>query len=109
MRLLCKGFGPSRVRLYLPAFCPGHGTDDDPVYALKVHSSRIVKEGLKGNVIMTSPDISSEGIDPPENFDVVTLIDDEPVDDTEYAWEHVDSKALAEERERKAALGIHMG
>ena len=40
---------------------------------------------------------------------VATLIDDEPVDDTEYAWEHVDSKALAEERERKAALGIHMG
>ena len=40
---------------------------------------------------------------------VATLIDDEPVDDTEYAREHVDSKALAEERERKAALGIHMG
>ena len=40
---------------------------------------------------------------------VATLIDDEPVDDTEYAREHVDSKALAEERERKEALGIHMG
>ena len=40
---------------------------------------------------------------------VVSLIDDEPVDDTEYAREHVDSKALAEERERKEALGIHMG
>ena len=37
------------------------------------------------------------------------MIDDEPADDTEYAREHVDSKALAEERERKEALGIHMG
>ena len=40
---------------------------------------------------------------------VATLIDDEPADDTEYAREHIDSKALAEERERKEALGIHMG
>ena len=40
---------------------------------------------------------------------VAALIDDKPADDTEYAREHVDSKALAEERERKEALGIHMG
>ena len=40
---------------------------------------------------------------------MATLIDDEPADDNEYAREHVDSKALAEERERKEALGIHMG
>ena len=40
---------------------------------------------------------------------VATLIEDEPADDTEYAREHVDRKALAEERERKEALGIHMG
>lgn len=40
---------------------------------------------------------------------VASIIEDEPVDDTEYAQEHVDSKALAEERERKEALGIHMG
>jgi len=40
---------------------------------------------------------------------VATLIEDEPADDTEYAREHVDSKALAKERERKEALGIHMG
>ena len=40
---------------------------------------------------------------------MATLIDDEPADDTEYAREHVDSKVLAEERERKEALGIHMG
>lgn len=40
---------------------------------------------------------------------ISTLIDDEPADDTEYAREHVDSKALAEERERKEAHGIHMG
>ena len=40
---------------------------------------------------------------------VATLIEDEPDDDTEYAREHVDSKALAEERERKEAHGIHMG
>lgn len=39
---------------------------------------------------------------------MATLIEDEPADDTEYAREHVDSKALAEERERKEALGIHM-
>ncbi|WP_303834540.1 hypothetical protein [Ruminococcus flavefaciens] len=40
---------------------------------------------------------------------VATLIEDEPAEDNEYAREHVDSKALAEERERKEALGIHMG
>lgn len=41
---------------------------------------------------------------------VASMIEDEPVDDdTEYAREHVDSKALAEERERKEAHGIHMG
>ena len=40
---------------------------------------------------------------------VASLIEDEPAGDTEYAREHVDSKALAEERERKEALGIHMG
>lgn len=39
---------------------------------------------------------------------MASIIEDEPVDDTEYAREHVDSKALAEERERKEALGIHM-
>jgi len=40
---------------------------------------------------------------------VASLIEDESADDTEYAREHVDSRALAEERERKATLGIHMG
>ena len=37
------------------------------------------------------------------------MIEDEPAEDNEYAWEYKDSKALAEERERKEALGIHMG
>ena len=37
------------------------------------------------------------------------MIEDEPTDDTEYAREYTDSKALAEERERKEAHGIHMG
>ena len=40
---------------------------------------------------------------------LASMIEDEPADDTEYAREHVDSKALAEERERKEAHGIHMG
>ena len=40
---------------------------------------------------------------------VAAIIEDEPAEDTEYAQEHVDSKALAKERERKEALGIHMG
>ena len=40
---------------------------------------------------------------------VASMIDDEPADDTEYAREHTDNKALAEERERKEAHGIHMG
>ena len=40
---------------------------------------------------------------------VASLIEDEPTDDTEYAREHTDSKALAEEREWKEAHGIHMG
>ena len=40
---------------------------------------------------------------------VASMIDDESADDTEYAREHVDRKALAEERERKEAHGIHMG
>ena len=40
---------------------------------------------------------------------MASLIKDEPADDTEYAREQVDSKALAEERERKETLGIHIG
>ena len=40
---------------------------------------------------------------------MASMIDDEPAEDTEYAREHIDSNALAEERERKEALGIHMG
>ena len=40
---------------------------------------------------------------------MASMIDDEPAEDTEYAQEHVDSKTLAEERERKEAHGIHMG
>ncbi len=42
---------------------------------------------------------------------MASIIEDEPepTDDTEYAREHVDRKALAEERERKEAHGIHMG
>ncbi|MBR6068996.1 MAG: relaxase/mobilization nuclease domain-containing protein [Ruminococcus sp.] len=40
---------------------------------------------------------------------VASIIEDEPADDTEYAREHIDSKALAEEREWKEAHGIHMG
>ena len=40
---------------------------------------------------------------------VATLIEDEPAEDNECAREHIDSKALAEERERKEAHGIHMG
>ncbi|MBQ8181807.1 MAG: relaxase/mobilization nuclease domain-containing protein [Ruminococcus sp.] len=40
---------------------------------------------------------------------VASLIEDEPAEDTEYAREHTDSKALAEERERKETHGIHMG
>ena len=40
---------------------------------------------------------------------MASMIEDEPTDDTEYAREHTDSKALAEERERKEAHGIHMG
>ena len=40
---------------------------------------------------------------------MASLIEDEPANDTEYAREHVDSKAFAEKRERKEALGIHMG
>ncbi len=40
---------------------------------------------------------------------MASIIEDEPADDTEYAREHTVSKALAEERERKEAHGIHMG
>lgn len=40
---------------------------------------------------------------------MASIIEDEPAEDTEYAREHVDHKALAEERERKEAHGIHMG
>ena len=40
---------------------------------------------------------------------VASIIEDEPAEDNEYAREYTDSKALAEERERKEALGIHMG
>ena len=40
---------------------------------------------------------------------VASIIEDEPAEDNEYAREYTDSKALAEERERKEAHGIHMG
>ena len=40
---------------------------------------------------------------------MASIIEDEPSEDAEYAREHVDRKALAEEQERKEALGIHMG
>lgn len=40
---------------------------------------------------------------------MAAIIEDEPADDTEYAREYTDSKALAEEREWKEAHGIHMG
>ena len=40
---------------------------------------------------------------------MASIIEDEPADDTEYAREHIDRKALAEEREQKEAHGIHMG
>lgn len=38
---------------------------------------------------------------------MATIIEDEPVDDEDIN-RHTDSKSLAEERERKAALGVHM-
>ena len=39
------------------------------------------------------------------------MIEDEPepTDDTEYAREHTDSKALAKELRKKEELGMHMG
>ncbi|WP_296775270.1 hypothetical protein [Ruminococcus sp.] len=40
---------------------------------------------------------------------VASIIEDEPADDTEYAREHVDSKALAKELRKKEELGMHMG
>ena len=40
---------------------------------------------------------------------VASIIEDEPVDDTEYAREHVDRKALAKELRKKEELGMHMG
>ena len=40
---------------------------------------------------------------------VASIIEDEPAEDNECAREHIDRKALAEERERKEAHGIHMG
>jgi hypothetical protein len=40
---------------------------------------------------------------------VASIIEDEPADDTEYAREHVDGKALAKELRKKEELGMHMG
>ena len=40
---------------------------------------------------------------------VASIIEDEPVDDTEYAREHVDRKAIAKELRKKEELGMHMG
>ena len=37
------------------------------------------------------------------------IIEDEPDDDTEYAREHDDRKALAKELRKKEELGMHMG
>jgi len=65
--------------------------------------SRLQTAPTCGAYRSTAPDIIS-GI-----AAVASIIEDEPADDTEYAREHVDRKALAEERERKEAHGIHMG
>ena len=40
---------------------------------------------------------------------LASIIEDEPADDTEYAREHTDSKALAKELRKKEELGMHMG
>ena len=40
---------------------------------------------------------------------VASMIEDEPADDTEYAREHIDRKALAKELRKKEELGMHMG
>ena len=40
---------------------------------------------------------------------VASITEDEPADDTEYAREHVDRKALAKELRKKEELGMHMG
>jgi hypothetical protein len=40
---------------------------------------------------------------------VASIIEEEPADDTEYAREHVDRKALAKEIRKKEELGMHMG
>ena len=40
---------------------------------------------------------------------LASMIEDEPADDTEYAREHVDRKALAKEIRKKEDLGMHMG
>ena len=40
---------------------------------------------------------------------MASIIEDEPADDTEYAREHVESKALAKELRKKEGLGMHMG
>ena len=39
---------------------------------------------------------------------VASIIEDEPSEDTEYAREHVDRKALAKELRKKEELGMHM-
>ena len=40
---------------------------------------------------------------------MASIIEDEPADDTEYAREHVDRKALAKELRKKEEFGMHMG
>lgn len=40
---------------------------------------------------------------------LASIIEDEPSDDTKYAREHVDRKALAKEIQKKEELGMHMG
>ena len=40
---------------------------------------------------------------------MASMIEDEPADDTEYAREHIDRKALAKELRKKEELGMHMG
>uniref|UniRef100_UPI0040296A33 relaxase/mobilization nuclease domain-containing protein n=1 Tax=Ruminococcus bicirculans (ex Wegman et al. 2014) TaxID=1160721 RepID=UPI0040296A33 len=40
---------------------------------------------------------------------MASIIEDEPADETYYARDNVDRNSLSEERERKEALGIHMG
>ena len=66
MSLFHKGIRPFWGCPYFFALRPGHRPDHDPADTGEIHFARIVKQWLKGNVIVICPDIGLKRVDAPQ-------------------------------------------